>query len=179
MIDKIAKIVGRCRRSTAVQEELRVYRIKLLKMNQTRWNSILFMIRSFLKLTPEELNKILSLLPDKEKIKITKVEREMLVELRDLLILFETFTDYLQSDKVNISKVYPCVATLKSRLLDPRLMSSLKHTKELRQELFKSLTTRFGSLVEEDDLFKVATFLDPNNGLVYFKVKNILINKNH
>lgn len=37
----------------------------------------------------------------------------MLEELRDLLKLFETFTNELQGDVITISKVFPCVSGLK------------------------------------------------------------------
>ena len=101
-------------KSTAVQEELRNYRISLLKRNDTRWNSILFMIRSVLKLSPDEIKSLVGLLPKtKERPKISAYEREQLVELKDVLELFEQFTNNMQSDSITISKVYPAVSGLK------------------------------------------------------------------
>lgn len=114
LITKVAYIVGRCRKSSAVQEELRNYRISLLKRNDTRWNSILFMIRSVLKLSPDEIKSLVGLLPKtKERPKISSYEREQLVELKYVLELFEQFTNNMQSDSVTISKVYPAVSGLK------------------------------------------------------------------
>ena len=78
------------------------------------------MIRSVLKLSPDELKRVLSLLTDKkdrEKLKITSTDREMLEELKDVLGFFEQFTDQLKSDKVSISKVYPSVSGLKVYLI--------------------------------------------------------------
>lgn len=56
---------------------------------------------------------------------------------------------------------------LKAKLVDPE--AKVKYTKDLRAELLKSLVKRFGAIVEKDDLFKVATFLDPNFGLKPFR----------
>lgn len=99
--------------SIAVQEELRKYNTRLLLNNQTRWNSTLFMIISVLKLWTDELKKALSLLKGKDKDKYKNSERDMLIELKELLELFEQFTDELQGDQITISKVYPCVSGLK------------------------------------------------------------------
>lgn len=74
------------------------------------------MIRSVLKLSAEDLKKVIALLPNKkgkEKMKISATEREILEELKEVLGFFEQFTDQMQADKVSISKVYPCVAGLK------------------------------------------------------------------
>ena len=46
---------------------------------------------------------------------------------------------------------------------------SVTHTRSLRTELIKSLATRLGDLCESDDIFKLATFLDPNFGLRNFQ----------
>lgn len=74
------------------------------------------MIRSVLKLSADDFKRITSLLSDKkgrDKLKLTSSEREMLEELQEVLGFFEQFTDQLQSDKVSISRVYPCVSGLK------------------------------------------------------------------
>ena len=51
-----------------------------------------------------------------DKLKMGNVDRQMLDELKIVLELFETVTDEWQSDSVSISKVYPCVSSLKVRL---------------------------------------------------------------
>lgn len=114
LLNKVATIVGRCRKSTAVQEELRNLSVCLLKRNATRWNSTLFMIRSVLKLTPDDFKSVVSLLPrNKDKPKLSSDERARLYELKEVLEYFEEFTNNLQSDSVTISKVYPAVSGLK------------------------------------------------------------------
>lgn len=116
LLSKVVKIVGKCRHSITVQEELRNLQVKLLKNNKTRWNSTLFMIRSILRLSSDELKKVVSLFQDKklrDQYRITATEREMLEELKEVLSYFEEFTNELQSDSLTISKVYPCVSGLK------------------------------------------------------------------
>ena len=66
------------------------------KLNLTRWNSILFMIRSVLKLTTEEIQLIKHKMPNitaedkdrKRKFDLSYTDREMLKELKVLLELF-------------------------------------------------------------------------------------------
>ena len=79
------------------------------------------MIRSVLELSPEDMKTIRSKLPAKtaeqrevkRKFDITSVERDMLEELKEVLEMFEFVTDELQSNKINISRVYPCVMYLR------------------------------------------------------------------
>ena len=72
------------------------------------------MIRSVLKLTPADMQKLFSMLPKHaEKPKLSKNEIEKLVELKEVLELFEEFTKQMESDSVSISKVYPAVSGLK------------------------------------------------------------------
>lgn len=47
-------------------------------------------------------------------------------------------------------------------------INDLKYTKKIRKELYESLMTRFGDLVE-NDLFKLSTFLDPSFGIEAFE----------
>jgi hypothetical protein len=118
LIEKVSKnIVSKSKASLVVAEELRKLHKKLNKKNLTRWNSTLFMIRSVLNLSPEDMKTIRNNMPsktaDQKAIKrnfdITTVEREMLSELKQLLEMFEFVTDELQSNRINISRVYPCI----------------------------------------------------------------------
>jgi hypothetical protein len=94
------------------------------KKNLTRWNSTLFMLRSVLNLSPEDMKTIRNNMPsktaDQKAIKrnfdITTVEREMLSDLKQLLEMFEFVTDELQSNRINISRVYPCIQYLLNNL---------------------------------------------------------------
>ncbi len=52
----------------------------------------------------------------KRNFDITTVEREMLSELKQLLEMFEFVTDELQSNRINISRVYSCIQYLLNNL---------------------------------------------------------------
>ncbi len=105
LIEKVSKnIVSKARCCTYIADELRKLNKFVLKSNVTRWNSILFMIRSVLSLSPQDFKTIRSNLPSKnKKQKIVKSnfdlfqhEREMLLELKEVLEIFEFATDELQ-----------------------------------------------------------------------------------
>ena len=89
-------------------------------------------------------------------------ECEMLAELRDLLVCFEFVTNELQSNKVSISRVYPCYLFLKKRLSED--LYKYPFTKLIREKLLISLEKRFGSLIHDNDIFITSTLLDPNFG---------------
>jgi hypothetical protein len=81
--------------------------------------------------------------------------------------MLEFVTDEFQSNKINISRVYPAVKYLRENLLfkdDNNQAIKYNFTNKLRKVLLKSLDKRFGTLVN-GDLFLVSTFLDPNFGL--------------
>jgi hypothetical protein len=67
-IEKISKnIVTKSKSCTAVAEELQALNKKLCSRNLTRWNSTLFMVRSVLKLSPNEMTSIRNKLPKKKQ----------------------------------------------------------------------------------------------------------------
>ena len=150
----------------------------------TRWNSILFMIRSVLKLKSEDFKRIRDEMVAvnanqkdvREKFALNDHEREMLTELKIVLEWFEFVTDELQSNKINISRVLPCVEFLKKKLINKKPLLSepdyddwvnFPHTTQLRRDLMESLEKRFSELVK-GDMFMVSTFLDPTFGVDYF-----------
>jgi len=170
-----SNIVSKSKQSSIIAAELRKLNKKLNKKNITRWNSILFMVRSVLKISTEQLNSIRNSMPSrnkkeleaKNKFKLSDKEREMLEELKDVLEMFEFVTDEFQSNKINISRVYPAVKYLRDNLIpkdDNNQAIKYNFTNKLRKDLLESLDKRFGSLVN-DDVFLVSTFLDPNFGL--------------
>ncbi len=85
--------------------------------------------------------------------------------IKVVLEMFEFVTNELQSNKVSISRVYPCFIFLKTKLL--LNIDNYKYTKQLRNDLYDSLMTRFSELVKAD-LFQLSTLLDPNFGLSAF-----------
>ena len=142
LIEKVSKnIVTKSKCCVAIAEELRALNIQLCKKNLTRWNSTLFMIRSVLKLTPSDFQTIKSQLPIKtyahrevkNNFAITKKEREMLIELQEVLRMFEFVTDEIQTNEISISRVYPCINYLRKRLSEE---GPYKYTTDLRADLF-------------------------------------------
>jgi hypothetical protein len=177
LINRVGKdIVNKTKVSTLIAEELRQFNKKLNKKNATRWNSILFMIRSVLKLSPDEFKAIRLKMSTKtaeqretkKKFDLSKEDREMLEELKVVLEMFEFVTDEFQSNKISISRVYPCVIFLKKGLISN--LNDYKFTQQLRQDLYQSLNKRFHNVIE-DDIFLVSSFLDPNFGLDCFDIE--------
>jgi len=147
LINKISKnIVSKSKFSYAIAEELRNLNIKLRTKNVTRWNSILFMVRSVLKLTPADFSTIQQSLPRtsrkqqevKANFALSSTDRAILKELVELLESFEFVTNQLQGDGVSVSKVYPCFRFLDT-FLQPEASditpSKYKHTIQLRKQL--------------------------------------------
>ena len=174
LIEKVSKnIVTKSKCCVAIAEELRALHIQLCKKNLTRWNSTLFMIRSVLKLTPTDFQNIKAQLPTKTAAQlevknnfgISKKEREMLIELKDVLQMFEFVTDEIQTNDVSISRVYPCINYLRKGLSDER---PFKYTTQLRSDLLVSLNERFVNIEDKKD-FVFSTFLDPNFGIKSFE----------
>ena len=127
LIKKVSKdIVSKTKVSNLIAEEVRQLEKVLLTYVITRWNSILFMIRSVLRLTDEDFktirNKMQTKTTKQRKIKknfaLSIKERAMLEELAEILKHFEWLTDNLQTNEVSISRVYPCIVALRVRLLE-------------------------------------------------------------
>jgi hAT family C-terminal dimerisation region len=169
-------IVNKSKVSTVIAAQLRELDKKLNKKNVTRWNSVLFMIRSVNAITKDEMDKIRSQMTSKtkkdkeriEKFNLSKTERDMLVELQDVLELFEYVTDELQGNKVNISRVYPAIQMLKRDLLHN--LESYTYTKNIRKTFYDRIIFRFTDEFVEQECFVLATFLDPNFALDVFPV---------
>jgi hypothetical protein len=167
-------IVTKSKSSLIIAEELRKLNVKLNKKNVTRWNSILFMIRSALKLSPDEYKKIRAEMPTKtieqkeimRKFSLSATEREMLEELKEILEAFEFVTDELQSNRINISRVYPGITFIRKKLDGKDNI----YTQKLREDLLESLDKRFNDLMNDDALI-YSTLLDPNFGLTYFELE--------
>lgn len=122
LIDRISTdIVSKSKFSHHLAEELRALDVQLCKQNLTRWNSILFMVRSVLKLSCEQYKNIRDEMKERnssnrsketaiqlhtrKNFGISELERKMLKELVILLEAFEFVTNQFQGDGVSISKV--------------------------------------------------------------------------
>ena len=181
LLKRIAKMVSKSKTSSIVAEELRNLDKFLCKSIPTRWNSILFLIRSILKLSSVDLAQIRNNMPTstakqreaKELFRLSAKEREMLAELRDLLVCFEFVTNELQTNEISISRVFPCYLFLKERLEAKSYKLTVNnvetqynyvHTISLKKALAASLEKRFASLIENNNVFIISTLLDPNFG---------------
>jgi hypothetical protein len=82
----------------------------------------------------------------------------MLLELEKLLVVFEWITNEFQGNVVSSSRVYPCITSVKSKLLENP--NEFPFTHQLRKDLYESVVKRFSDLIETD-CFLLATFLDP------------------
>ena len=95
-------------------------------------------MRSVLKVTREQFLEIQNKMPSANKeqrnakkcFMISNTERKMLTELKDLLEMFEFATHELQSNDVSISRVYPQIKTILTRLMNNP--DNYTYTKELR-----------------------------------------------
>jgi len=105
LIKKVSHdIVSKTKNSTLIAEEIRNLEKTLKTYVITRWNSILFMIRSVLKLTVSDFkalaNKMNAKTEKQRNIKeafgLSRVEKAMLVELEALLSIFEWMTNEFQ-----------------------------------------------------------------------------------
>ena len=155
LIKKVSKnIVSKSKFCALIAEELRLFNKKFAKRVVTRWNSILMMARSIVNVSPEQFKKIRDKLPTstkkqrdaKKAFELTVMEREILKELVLILQWFENVTDEFQSNRVSISRVYPCVIFLRDSL------SSFEgeHTKLFCASLLESLDKRFGTLIKNE-----------------------------
>ena len=84
----------------------------------------------------------------------------MLKELEELLSMFEKMTNEFQADVVSLSSVYPCIMSIKARLVSN--LDEYVYTQQLRKDLLSSLNKRFNDYIEQ------ATFLDPRMGWKMF-----------
>ena len=177
LIQHVAQdIVSKTKSSSIIAAELRKLNKKLNKKNLTRWNSM-FMIRSVLQLSPDQMSSIRKAMPTrcksereiKSKFDPTLPDRRKLEEIQEVLEMFEFVTDEFQSNRVNFSRVYPAIMFLRQKLSENH--ENFEHTASLRKELLNSLNKRFGKLLN-DDIFMISTFLDPNFGISAFEEKD-------
>ncbi len=108
------------------------------------------MVRSALKLSPDDFKKIRNEMLTRnakerevrDKFYLKSNARAILEELKEILEAFEYITDELQSNLVNISRVYPGITFLKEKLS----INNSVYTTVLRGALLESLTKRFEKL---------------------------------
>jgi hypothetical protein len=94
--------------------------------------------------------------------------------------MFEFVTDELQSNRINISRVYPCIEYLRENLINHEKIKSgevkYKYTEQMRLDLLTSLNKRFSHLIDQD-VFIASTFLDPLFGLDVFQDEKKIVVK--
>jgi hypothetical protein len=174
LIKRVSKdIVSKSKMCSALSEQLREFDMQMAKKNVTRWNSILFMIRSVLKFSSAEFLKLKESLPRStkkqrqvyNKFDLKTADRASLKELKEVLEPFEYVTDQLQSNRVTSSRVLPCIKYLRVHLEKP--FSQFKYTASLRITLLDSFNRRVLPM-EKKLCFTYSSFLDPLMGLETF-----------
>ena len=104
----------------------------------------------------------------KKSFELSEVNREILTELVTILEWFELVNDEFQTNKVSISRVYPCVEALRHKLSESNIgTSQFIHTIIFCSKLLESLEKRFGLMID-NDVYVISTFLDPNFGIDVF-----------
>ena len=153
--------------STIIATDLQAVKKTLLKNNATRWNSIYIMIKSYNKLTFDEVSGLIKHLKVQEQrtFTLSPAQRTMAVELENMLEELLFASKEFQSNSVTSSIVFPAITYLKTSLIKD--LANYKHTKELRRQIVKNLCIRFGPLLN-NEVFLFATFLDPHYGPLAF-----------
>ena len=115
------------------------------------------MIRSLLRIKEDILDTI-----DYQQ-KLTKYDRNILVELSEILTPFESATDMIQGQNiVTASLVIPCIRGLKAEMRALSDKYQCKMVKTLKSSVDKRLT-KYESL----ELFQMAAMLDPRFKLLW------------
>ena len=128
------------KKSNLVSDELRKLNKFLRKNNKTRWNSTYLMISSYLKLSREDVVKLLSLQTNKKNresqkgLLLNQGEYEQLRELELILKDLYIFTLIVQGDNVTISKLLPALNTVVYNL---NSLTDLKHMNSIRNKFKK------------------------------------------
>ncbi len=134
----------------------------------TRWNSVLFMVRSYNKLSLRECTNLISKIKQSEQSRCTLSvsERDRAVELENVLESLLYATKEFEKNELSSSAVYPTINYLKNTLIK-NIDNYSKHTQALRMQLFKNITTRFGTLMY-NDVYCFSTYLNPEFGPLSF-----------
>lgn len=187
LIKKISTIVNRGRHSTHVMDLLREAKKCLKTRNETRWNSVFYMLKSFSKLTNLEIDTILNCgkkgkktkKGSNEELKFSAKDRERMHELSQILQELEICSDMLQGDGTTISKVLPALQTVIHKIdlkSSHELMLSKDKTvkpkhfyfEDLSSSLIDSIKSRFQDVFTEP-LFAISSMLDINYGTSWIK----------
>jgi hypothetical protein len=127
ILNKIKKLVAKCKKSTLMADQLRDLNKFLTKNNSTRWNSDYMMINGYLKLSSADLKALLSFnskkknLENQKKLILANVEVEKIKELQSIYKELYICTQILQGDNVTISKLLPAIRTIKFNLKNLKL----------------------------------------------------------
>ena len=116
--------------STIISTDLQGIKKTLLKNNATRWNSIYIMLKSYNKLTYEEVTGLIKHLKaqDQRTFTLTSSQRVMAIELENMLEELMFASKEFQSNGVTSSIVFPAITYLKTSLIKD--LANYKHTKE-------------------------------------------------
>ena len=126
----MSNIVSKGRRTCSIMDELREMKKCLKNQNNTRWNSIYMMLKSFLRLSHSEIESIIfrGLVTKKEKQNaakndLTNDEREQVVELTAILEHLYMFTNIIQGDFIIILSIN-LIRSIKIKTKTKKVMES-------------------------------------------------------
>ncbi|RMZ99733.1 Zinc finger BED domain-containing 4, partial [Brachionus plicatilis] len=159
--------------------------------NNTRWNSIFYMLQSLAKLSNSEIESIL--LAGKKKFKkqrknsendnkFTYEEREKMNELILILKELEICTDILEGDEITISRILPTLFTVIMKIdlksnhealmaKDKTIKNKIFYFENVSKKLIASIKKRFEDIFDET-IYNIAAMLDPNYGTIWIKPEN-------
>ncbi len=153
-----------------IQHEFQMPLKRLQQDVKTRWNSTYYMIQSIL----EQKRTLCTFAADHELPAVLTADHCALLE-KTMIVLspFEELTRTISSSSSTTADVIPTVSVLK------RLLSQERDTdtgiKTMKSTLLQAVNTRFG-YIEDEPLYSVATYLDPQKYHLHDKIYFPLFN---
>lgn len=167
----------------------------LPRANDTRWNSMFYHMQSIANLDTTKLTCLLRT-QNQQRLVITKKERDILLELLEILQPFADATDLTQGDSYpTIGCIIPSVVSLDNCLLD--MSTRAVHHGAIVKALRESLRRRFEGLFQRikilpiavnvepadatfgSEIYPLASLLDPSYGLLWLDDHAVLWKESH
>ncbi|XP_022823853.1 zinc finger BED domain-containing protein 4-like [Spodoptera litura] len=140
-----------------IQDRLNQPNLKVFQDCVTRWNSTFYMLDRFLK-----VKDALSLYINDSEIDLILPEEWKIIEcLVDLLKPFEEATRELSSSQTLISSVISIIRMLTQKVSDYLAATPVSPIYHAATTLKAEISGKFSTLLEEDNLYVIATYLDP------------------
>lgn len=179
VVAKLRSISAHFNHSVMAQDELKQIQsrigaptLSVIRDSVTRWNSTLHMMQRFL-----ELKESLSVYCADHKVQqLTNDDFTLLSAAISLLKPFDDITNQLSHSNTSISEVIPLIESLKHVLHQTALHESDfigSNVDVMNKTLNSELLRRFEN-IESNDLYAIATYLDPKFKSKFFKLPSTL-----